>query len=923
MPKRHTLLCRQLRKHFGEEEHTSSAMTLFVEAIDNAYREFDTDHEMVERSLELSSRELSQANTSYRSVLTALPDLYVLIDTNNIVIDFHAGDSSILPRQAGEVIGQSFLSIPLLGVDEALLLAIQNIRTDSKNSSVEILHHSNDESHFFEVRLFQVASDRIALLVRDITDQKLAENSLQDSDERLREHNRLILGMSQGKQQSAGDIDVSFAEITATAALGLNVQRASVWLYHHDKSQLVCVKLYEQNIDQHSSGIIFDVSNYPRYFDAVRTERVIVADDASTYSATSELFEAYLEPLRINSMLNVSINVGGEVVGIICYEHVGQVHNWTPEEITFASSTADFISLAMGTREREKALAALGESEDKFHILAETTDSAIIVFRDRFLYVNPAFQRITGYTFDEILKLGLSDLVAEDSGRVISHLVKQYEEGINENIREELRITDKQGNEHWLFLSSSLIQFEGQPAGLATAFDITERKRMEDELRHQAFHDKLTGLPNRALFLDRLEQAISRCNRRGRQFAVLFIDLDRFKPINDSLGHLVGDKLLQEIASRLLNRLRAEDTVTRLGGDEFTVLLEELQHPDNAIQLAEAIHQIISEPYMIEGNEISIAASIGIALCDASYKNAENILRDADIAMYRAKVSGKGQYAIFDSSMHEHAVNMLELESDMRRAIERSEFELYYQPIVDLRTGDITGFEALIRWHHPQRGLVSPMEFIPVAEETGLINDIGDWVLNDACKLIKKWKMQLGEKYMPTINVNVSSKQIASGDLVEKVTTALRENQIDGSHLKLELTESMVMENPEMASSMITELKKYNVQTAIDDFGTGYSSLSYLHRFPMDTLKIDRSFINEIKPDGTNSAIVNTIVLLAHNLDLNVVAEGIEEEYQLSHLCAIGCDFAQGHYFAKPMPSDVALEVFLNDGENLLTKKQY
>jgi EAL domain-containing protein (putative c-di-GMP-specific phosphodiesterase class I) len=301
---------------------------------------------------------------------------------------------------------------------------------------------------------------------------------------------------------------------------------------------------------------------------------------------------------------------------------------------------------------------------------------------------------------------------------------------------------------------------------------------------------------------------------------------------------------------------------------------------------------------------------------DANHKEAENILRDADIAMYRAKISGKGQYAIFDPSMHKRAVNLLALENDIRRAVERREFELYYQPIIRLKTGRISGFEALIRWHHPQRGLVSPAEFIPIAEETGLINDIGDWVLKDACQLIQTWEKQLDKNSMPTININVSSKQIAHGDLVEKITSTIEKNQISGANLKLEFTESMVMENPEMASSMITELKQYHVQTAIDDFGTGYSSLSYLHQFPIDTLKIDRSFINELKADGTNAEIVNTIVMLAHNLSLDVVAEGIEEEYQLQHLHSIGCDFAQGYYFAKPMPASEALAALLTNNTN-------
>ncbi len=922
MPRQHSLLRRQLRKHLGNEKRIPPAFAMFIDAVDNAYREFDIDHEMVERSLDLSSTELLQANASIRAVLDALPDLYVLIDSNDIVIDYQAGDSKAMSQRAEEVIGKPFLDMPLLNADDALSQAVRNIRADARSLIIEFLYPWGDTPHFFEARLFPVTGDRIAILVRDISNRKLAENSLYASEKRLRKHNNLILTMAKNNYLTSGDIDVFFEKITATAAQGLHVQRASIWLYNHDHSQLKCIKCYEQDTGQYSAGMAVNVEHYPNYFEALHAKQIITANDAHSCSATQAFFETYPHPTppKIHCLLDVSINVGGQVVGVLRNEHIGQTHNWTPEENTFAHSMADFVSLAMETREREKAQTALCESEEKFRILAETTDSAIIVFREHFLYTNPAFQRITGYTHNEILKLGFIDLVDKDSRQFISHLILQYKQGNEENLREELRILDKEGNEHWLFLTSSLIRFEGQPAGLATAFDITERKHMEDQLRHQAFHDKLTGLPNRALFLNRLEHAISRSRRRKCRFAVLFIDLDRFKPINDSLGHLIGDKFLQEIARRLQHRLRTEDTITRLGGDEFTVLLEGLQHPDYAILVAKTVQEIICKPCIIEGNEITVTASIGIALCDANYKKAENILRDADIAMYRAKTCGKGQYAIFDSSMHERAVSLLELESDMRRAIERTEFELYYQPIIQLKTGHISGFEALIRWNHPQHGLVPPDKFIPIAEDTGLINDIGDWVLEDACQLMKTWQEQLDKCAMPTININVSSRQIAYGDLVQKVTAAIRKNNIDGRNLKLELTESMVMENPGMASSMITELKQYHVQTAIDDFGTGYSSLSYLHQFPIDTLKIDRSFINELKPDGTNAEIVNTIVMLAHNLGLNVVAEGIEEDYQLQHLYSIGCDFAQGYYFAKPMPAHEALAILLSDKADAIPK---
>ncbi len=913
MPTLHPLLRRQLKSQFGDAESAPEMLAPLIRAIDDAYHEFDNDLVLLERSLKLSSDELMQTNDNLRTLFEALPDLFFRIDANDTIIEYQAGSGTELALCPKETIGQNVCHIPVLNVDNRLFLAIHHSRKNQQRTNIEYVLSKNGQQQFFEARLFPLTGKQLAILVRDISGRKREEIRLQINERRLRQQNKLLVSAAKSKNLTSGDLDTALKEITTIAAQGLNVERSSIWLYNEDHSKLTCVNLFVKTTNQHSQGLALLSSEYPSYFAALDHKRTIAANDACTHPSTFEFTESYLKPLGISSLLDATIRIGSRAVGIICNEHIGPARTWTQEERNFAGSMADFVSLAMETREREKAQSALSESENKFRILSETTDSVIVVFREKFLYINPPLIRLSGYSKQEILNMHPCEMVHEEYKAKIEHLIEHYKTSSTKTIRSEIRILDKKGKQHWMFMTANRIQFDGEPAVLATAFDITERKAMEDQLRHQAFHDQLTGLPNRTLFISHLEQAIARSKRHATLFAILFIDLDRFKVINDSLGHTVGDKLLIEIAHRLKNNLQAADTVTRIGGDEFTVLLQDLNSIDNAIHIADRVQKVISAPILIGDDEIITTASIGIALNDSNYTQAEHILRDADIAMYRAKNNGKACYEIFDAEMHARALRLLKMESDLRHAIEREEFELYYQPIVAMPTGWISGFEALIRWNHPEQGLVSPIEFIPLAEETGMINEIGAWVLSNACKEIRDWQKKLGNEEVPPININVSGKQLAHGSLASHVIDILDEMNIDGSRIKLELTETAVMENPALASTMITQLKKNRVRIAIDDFGTGYSSLSYLHTFPIDTLKVDRSFVNNIGENGENSEIVNTIVMLAHSLGLDVVAEGIETQHQQRHLQAIGCDYAQGYLFARPMPADEALQRLLEE----------
>ena len=441
------------------------------------------------------------------------------------------------------------------------------------------------------------------------------------------------------------------------------------------------------------------------------------------------------------------------------------------------------------------------------------------------------------------------------------------------------------------------------PARVVVAHeDITPRKAAEERLHHAATHDALTGLPNRVLFADRLESAAQRVRRhRTARFAVLFLDFDNFKIVNDSLGHQAGDRLLLAIAQRLKMIPRQSDSIARLGGDEFAVLAEEIRDAEDAVRLACRIQEVFRTPFPIDGHPVFATASIGIAIGDADQGPGTDLLRDADTAMYHAKAMGPGRHAVFDSGMHAHTVERLNLESDLHAALERNDLRVHYQPIVSLATGRIEGLEALARWEHPTRGPVSPSTFIPIAEETGAIFPLGRWVLREACRQMRAWQLGLPEDSPLVMSVNLSARQFAQPDVVEQVDQTLRETGLDPGRLKLEVTQSVAMKDAEAAIAVLIRLKELGIRLSLDDFGTGYSSLSLLHRFPMDTLKIDRSVIHRIDDDGRNSEIVGTIGAMAQNLGMDVVAEGVETAVQRAVLHRLGCQYGQGYFFSRPI----------------------
>lgn len=566
--------------------------------------------------------------------------------------------------------------------------------------------------------------------------------------------------------------------------------------------------------------------------------------------------------------------------------------------------------------EQKQAEAALRASEERYALAARGANDGLWdwdLVEDR-MYLSPRWKAMLGYQDQDVGSTPQAwlDLIHPDDRPRVEAELEAHIQGHREHFESEHRVLHSDGSYRWMLCRGLVVRGDdGSPHRMAgSQTNITEQRAFEDQLKHDALHDSLTGLPNRVLLSDRLEQALERARREPTfAFALLFLDLDRFKVINDSLGHLEGDNVLTEVGERLRSTVRSVDTVARLGGDEFVLLLEGIHSPSDATRAAERVQSALVSPIQVGSQEFFTSASIGIALSSEEYDRPEDVIRDADIALYRAKANGRARHEIFDTSMHARAVALLHLETDLRRALEDNALRLHYQPIQSLSSGRVIGLEALLRWQHPQRGLLLPKDFLDLAEETGLIVPMGTWVLNEASRQMRAWQEQFPGVRPLTMSVNVSGKQLMQDDLLNHVASSLEHSGLEPGSLRLEITENVVMEDSTAAAQKLEALRKLGVQIHIDDFGTGYSSLGILHRFPVDVLKIDRSFIRQMGSGNQHEQIVRTIIALARSLGIEVVAEGVETESQLEQLRSLECGYGQGYFLARPDTAEVVTQV--------------
>ena len=867
----------------------------------------------------------------FRSLVQNSSDIITVISADGTILYQSPSMKRTLAHEPRDRIGKNIFESPLIHPDDAAKqkdLIDQTIREPGLKPVFEArLRHVDGSWRWVEGIVSNLLDNPsvggIVLNFRDITERKRAEERLKESEGHHRRQARELSLLHQVRTALAGELDPTavFRMVVEAVAEAYGYAQVSAYLIEDDAEGPTLVL-------QHQVGYRTVLKRVPVSEGVMgrvaRTGRPVLLEDVREDPDFLGAIEG------ITSEVCAPLFDGERLVGTLNVESTGG-RRLTEDDLRVMSALAEHAGMAVGSA---RLHACIKEAEERFRAFFEHSAAGIsIATPDRILMeTNPAYQRMTGYTAEELYGMPIAELSHPDDVSEDGELNERLRSGVLERYRREKRYVRKSGETIWIRPTVSTVRDDaGEPRFLVGMVeDVTERKALEESLAHRASHDALTGLPNRSLLTERLAQALSRAERKGWRVVLLFMDLDNFKVVNDSMGHEAGDRLLVAVAERLRRAVRPEDTVARLGGDEFVVLLEETDL-EEATRVSDRIAESLRAPFVLGGGalpradtdegetgisrEVFVSASVGIAVSDADRKEPGQLMRDADLAMYRAKAQGKARHAVFEEKMGEAPPKRLDVENRFRKAVQRGEIVAHYQPKVSLGQGGILGMEALARWVDPERGLVLPSEFIPMAEETGLIVPMGESMLRQACRQAQAWREEHTAVPSVVVWVNLSPKQFHRADVVGQVSCVLEETGLDPRGLGLEITEGVVMDDAESTIETLRRLKAMGVRLAIDDFGKGYSSLGYVKRFPVDVLKVDRSFIGGICDYPEDLAIVQAVITLTQSLGMEVVAEGVENAEQLEMLRDLGCDQAQGYHLARPMPEHEATVFLMMHGD--------